>query len=114
MVDRQPKPMGEYKISSVGQITFPASIRDRWQVQYGSSYVKAAYLEQAVLIIPDGSEWPLLESFYPQSQLRERATMKIEKLPQLAASPSTVEVDVFNAYKLSSVGQMSVPPAMRT
>jgi bifunctional DNA-binding transcriptional regulator/antitoxin component of YhaV-PrlF toxin-antitoxin module len=62
-----------YKVSSVGQITLPASARQRWGIDKGGD-VEVADLGAAVVILPNGGSDELLESWLSASDIASEAT----------------------------------------
>lgn len=61
-----------YKVSSVGQMTLPASARRRWGLD-GAGVVEVADLGSAVLILPAEGSDVLLDAWLESDELRAEA-----------------------------------------
>jgi len=61
-----------YKVSAVGQMTVPASARQRWGLRKGGT-VEVADLGFAVVILPRGGTDVVRENLFPQAGLEREA-----------------------------------------
>lgn len=61
-----------YKVSSVGQLTLPASARQRWGIDKGGD-VEVADLGAAVVILPSGGSDALLDAWLSGSDVAAEA-----------------------------------------
>lgn len=78
-----------YKISSVGQMTLPASARHEWGIE-GPGVVEVAHLGNAVVILPSGGSALLLDAWLDSKELQSEAA---QLLGALARRPSSVRAD---------------------
>jgi hypothetical protein len=88
-----------WKLSTVGQISLPARLRRNWNIS-GGGQLSVLKANSTALVMPDGSEYSLVEALYPQSSLRERA-MRIPLIPRNKTSIDKLT----HKAKLSGRGQ---------
>jgi bifunctional DNA-binding transcriptional regulator/antitoxin component of YhaV-PrlF toxin-antitoxin module len=86
---KRQKGFRRYKISSVGQMTLPASARRQWGIE-GAGVVEVAHLGNAVVILPSGGSDVLLDAWLSSEDLQAEAARLLESLSR-TPSPTRPE-----------------------
>ena len=99
--------MKEYRVSSVGQMTLPSEVRHDWGLMHRGA-VETIDLGKSVLMIPQGTSYALIEQLYPESNLHQIGQEIKSGYERGISLEQSEEIEVFNAYKVSSVGQITL------
>lgn len=104
--------MREYYISPDNQMHFPHKVRDRWNIINGESHVRTTDLGDGVLITPAGSALTLVQFYFPQSKLKNRAVRHQNTLSGVLGMKDpfdSPDSKLFKPYNISTQGRVVVP-----
>lgn len=93
-----------YKVSSVGQLSFPAAARQRWSADGRS--VDVVDFDELLVVLPR------FERRLGLARIRKRATQAPSQARRLRAVDDPQGEDV-HRYKISGSGQITIPAAVR-